>query len=73
MATCESCRRSSVLCFEHGTDDSHVTTSVKRFLDIPAESELVSLVLDGPNEFSKVNGSRADVIQYLDLVGSAHS
>lgn len=47
--------------------------SIKRFLSIPGDSELISLVLEGPNEFSKVHGSRAEVIQILDAVGNAHS
>jgi hypothetical protein len=29
---------------------------------------LSSLILNGPNEFSRVSGSRADVVQILDAV-----
>lgn len=50
-------------------------------MDYAPTHELAQLILDGPNEFSRVgmgagqNGeraSRADVVQILEAVGSIH-
>jgi hypothetical protein len=42
-------------------------------MDLPADSEKTSLVLEGPNEFSRVgDASRVEVNQLLGAVGSVH-